>query len=109
MPATVRFEARINTEIQSLLKRAATLEGRSLSDFVVGSEKNRGKNELIHLSIADQQYFAEALISSFAKSKNARSTSFKYIIIGGIMLPLSGSPHLIKPIYEINLIVAHVP
>ncbi|QQF90618.1 DUF1778 domain-containing protein [Histophilus somni] len=63
MPATVRFEARINTEIQSLLKRAATLEGRSLSDFVVGSEKNRGKNELINLSIADQQYFAEALIS----------------------------------------------
>ncbi|WP_262363895.1 DUF1778 domain-containing protein [Histophilus somni] len=44
MPATARFEARINTEIQSLLKRAATLEGRSLSDFVtVGSEKNRGK------------------------------------------------------------------
>lgn len=68
MPATARFEARINTEIQSLLKRAATLEGRSLSDFVISAalsaaKKTVEKNELIHLSIADQQCFAEALIS----------------------------------------------
>ncbi|AZI15139.1 MULTISPECIES: type II toxin-antitoxin system TacA family antitoxin [Pasteurellaceae] len=68
MPATARFEARINTDVQQLLKRAAILEGRSLSDFVISAalsaaKKTVEKNELIHLSIADQQCFAEALIS----------------------------------------------
>ncbi|HEX6859130.1 MAG TPA: DUF1778 domain-containing protein [Caulobacteraceae bacterium] len=40
MPAAnraARFEARITPEVQRQLKRAAELEGRSLSDFVVSA------------------------------------------------------------------------
>ncbi|OBX06591.1 hypothetical protein QV08_09750 [Gallibacterium salpingitidis] len=68
MVATARFEARISEDVQRLLKRAATLEGRSLSDFVINAallaaKETVEKNELIHLSIIDQQNFAEALIA----------------------------------------------
>ncbi len=51
MPATVRFEARINTEIQSLLKRAATLEGRSLSDFVISSALSAAKKTVEKMNL----------------------------------------------------------
>lgn len=49
-------------------------EGRSLSDFVISAalsaaKKTVEKNELIHLSIADQQCFAEALISLLRRQK----------------------------------------
>lgn len=68
MAATARFEARISEDVQRLLKRAASLEGRSLSDFVINAallaaKETVEKNELIHLSITDQQKFVEALIS----------------------------------------------
>lgn len=45
MPATARFEARINTDVQQLLKRAAILEGRSLSDFVISAALSAAKKQ----------------------------------------------------------------
>lgn len=68
MAATARFEARVSEDVQRLLKRAASLEGRSLSDFVINAallaaKETIERNELIHLSLIDQQSFAEALIT----------------------------------------------
>ncbi len=34
-PTTARLEARISTDLHGLLKRAAELQGRTLSDFVI--------------------------------------------------------------------------
>ena len=51
-----------------MLKRAAEIEGRTLTDFVVAAASAAARRtiedvEMIKLSAADQQRFAEALIN----------------------------------------------
>ncbi len=67
-PTTARLEARLPAEVHALLKRAAEIEGRSLTDFVVAAASSAARRtieeaELIKLSVQDQQLFAEALIA----------------------------------------------
>jgi uncharacterized protein (DUF1778 family) len=67
MGKQARLEARISTELHALLKRAAEIEGRSLSDFVVtaarqAAEKAVVQADMITLSYEDQLRFAQALI-----------------------------------------------
>jgi uncharacterized protein (DUF1778 family) len=64
---TARLEARLPVEVHALLKRAAQLQGRSLTDFVVAAAHDAAlrtieENEIIRLSAEDQRRFAEALI-----------------------------------------------
>ncbi|QPB42838.1 type II toxin-antitoxin system TacA family antitoxin [Rodentibacter haemolyticus] len=66
--ATARFEARMPPEIHLLLKRAAALEGRSLSDFVISAalsvaKKTVEQNDILHLTVSDQMLFTNALIA----------------------------------------------
>ncbi|MBS0174998.1 MAG: DUF1778 domain-containing protein [Nitrospira sp.] len=71
MPAattTARLEARISTDLHSMLKRAAELEGRTMTDFVVAAVQAAAQRaieqaEIIRLSLADQECFAQALMS----------------------------------------------
>jgi uncharacterized protein (DUF1778 family) len=63
---TERFEARMTESVYALLRNAASLQGRSLSDFVVDSarevaEKVVAENEVIKLSVANQERFAACL------------------------------------------------
>lgn len=65
--ATARLEARISTELHAMLKRAAELQGRTITDFVIASvqaaaQRTIEQSEIIRLSLADQQCFAEALL-----------------------------------------------
>ena len=51
-----------------MLKRAAEIEGRTLTDFVVAAASAAARKtiedvEMIRLSVADQQRFADALIN----------------------------------------------
>lgn len=62
-----RLEARLPSEVHALLKRAAEIEGRSLTDFVVAAasaaaRKTIEKADFIRLSREDQERFAEAII-----------------------------------------------
>lgn len=64
---TARLEARLPVAVHSLLKEAADLQGRSLSDFVVASareaaEKAIARSSEIQLTLAEQKRFAEALL-----------------------------------------------
>ena len=66
-PRAARLEARIAPELYALLKRAAAIQGRSLSDFVVAvaseaARKAVEEGEIIRLSAEDQQRFAAALL-----------------------------------------------
>ena len=66
--ATSRLEARISTDLHSLLKRAAELQGRTMTDFVVSAVQDAAQRaieqaEVIRLSLADQECFAQALLS----------------------------------------------
>lgn len=66
--STARLEARISTDLHSLLKRAAEIQGRTMTDFVVSAVQEAAyraieEAEVIRLSLADQRRFAEALLS----------------------------------------------
>jgi len=66
--STARLEARISPELHALLKRAAELQGRTLTDFVVAAVQEAAQRaieqaEIIRLSLTDQECFARALLS----------------------------------------------
>ncbi len=66
--ATARLEARISKDLHAQLKRAAEIQGRTMTDFVVAAVEDAARRaieqaEIIRLSLADQQRFAEALLS----------------------------------------------
>ena len=64
---TSRLEARLPASVYATLKRAAELQGRSLTDFVVSAAHDAAQRAIeeqtiIRLSAEDQRRFAEALI-----------------------------------------------
>ena len=71
--STARLEARISTDLHSMLKRAAELQGRTVTDFVVCAVRDAAQHaieqsEVIRLSRAGQECFAQALLSPPAPS-----------------------------------------
>ena len=63
-----RLEARVSAEAKALCQQAASLEGRSLTDFIVGSAVESARRilrerALIELSQRDQNAFVEALLN----------------------------------------------
>jgi uncharacterized protein (DUF1778 family) len=65
---TARLEARISTELHAMLKRAAEMQGRTLTDFVVSAVQEAAQRaieqgEVVRLSLADSERFAQALLS----------------------------------------------
>lgn len=65
--AIARLEARLTPDVHALIKRAAELQGRSISDFVVSTAQEAAQKvieqaEVMRLSLADQECFASALI-----------------------------------------------
>ncbi len=69
-PATQlkRLEARIPAHIKDAIERAAFLQGRTLTDFIIEVAGSRARevireHEVIDLSRADQIAFAEALLN----------------------------------------------
>ena len=70
---TARIEARIAPDALAIIKRAAELQGRSVSDFVVAAAQEAAQHtieetQIIRLSVADQRAFAEAILNSPAPS-----------------------------------------
>lgn len=66
--ATARLEARISPDLHRLLKRAAEIQGRTMTDFVVAAVQEAAQQAIeqagvIRLSLADQECFARALLS----------------------------------------------
>ena len=64
---TARIEARISRETLALVKRAAEIEGRSISDFVVSAAQDAARRtvaevEVIRLTRAAQEKFAALLL-----------------------------------------------
>ena len=71
---TARIEARIAPDALAIVKRAAELQGRSVSDFVVAAAQEAAsraieENQIIRLSVEDQRAFAEAILNPPAPSK----------------------------------------
>jgi uncharacterized protein (DUF1778 family) len=63
-----RFEARISADKKSVLKNAAELSGRTLTDFVIQSAYEAAirviqEYQQLHLSIKDRDIFIQALLN----------------------------------------------
>lgn len=63
---TARIEARIAPDVLAAVRRAAEIEGRSVSDFVVDAARHAAERtiedtQIIRLSLADQQRVAAIL------------------------------------------------
>ncbi|WP_321812942.1 DUF1778 domain-containing protein [Burkholderia sp. BCC1985] len=66
--ATTRFEARIEADVHAVIRRAAEIQGRTMSDFVVSAAREAAQRaiadaEIIRLSVADSERFAQAILS----------------------------------------------
>lgn len=63
-----RLEARLPVAVHAMLKRAAEIQGRTLTDFVVAASSEAARQtieatEIIRLSVEDQRLFAESIIN----------------------------------------------
>ena len=65
---TSRIEARIAPDVLLAVKRAAELQGRSVSDFVVAAAQDAAhrtieQSQIIRLSLEDQRNFIDAILN----------------------------------------------
>lgn len=65
---TARLEARISKDLHAQLKRAAEIQGRTMTDFLISAVQDAAQRtieqaETIRLSLADQERFTNALLS----------------------------------------------
>ena len=65
---TARIEARTTPETLEILRRAAEIQGRSMSDFVVTAAREAACRaiedaQILRLSVEDQRLFAEAILN----------------------------------------------
>lgn len=87
--ATARLEARISPDLHSTIKRAAEIQGRTMTDFVVHALQSAASQAIeqaqqVRLTLEDQEAFANALIEppqanaalerAFAKAKQLLSS-----------------------------------
>jgi uncharacterized protein (DUF1778 family) len=81
---SARIEARISADALAVVKRAAELQGRSLSDFVVtaaweAAHRTIEEAQIIRLSVDDQRRFVEVLLNpspvspALARAKDAHT------------------------------------
>lgn len=78
-----RLEARVSSEQKALFQRAADLQGRSLTDFVVSALQDAAEDAIrshhvITLSARDSHIFANALINPPEPNEYARKAAAEY-------------------------------
>ncbi len=82
-PKQERLEARVTLEQKELLQRAATLEGTTLTDFVVRSaeraaERSIRDHAVLVLTARESQTFVEALLNPPAPNAALRAAAAHY-------------------------------
>jgi uncharacterized protein (DUF1778 family) len=78
-----RLEARVTADQKSLIERAAALQGRSVTDFVLTSVQDAARRAIeehqrLDLSLRDSQAFVEALMSPVPVNDRLRDTVRRY-------------------------------
>jgi uncharacterized protein (DUF1778 family) len=66
--SVARLEARVDPEIKALWQKAADLEGRTLTDFVIASVQAAAckvieQHQILKLSVEDSEAFVNALLN----------------------------------------------
>ncbi|NJL43540.1 MAG: DUF1778 domain-containing protein [Pseudanabaena sp. RU_4_16] len=78
-----RLEARISPETKALLQKAADLEGRTLTDFVIASVQAEAyrvitKHQTFQLSIEDSEAFVDALLNPPKPNGALKAAALRY-------------------------------
>jgi uncharacterized protein (DUF1778 family) len=78
-----RLEARISREQKELFQRAADLQGRTLTDFVIGSVHAAALRAVedadrIRLNARDSRVFADALLNPKGPSAELKAAARRY-------------------------------
>jgi uncharacterized protein (DUF1778 family) len=78
-----RLEARISPETKALLQKAAALEGRTLTDFVVASVQAEAcrviqQHQTLKLSLEDSQAFVDALLNPPKPNEALKAAVLRY-------------------------------
>ena len=79
-----RLEARISRHQKVLFQRAADLQGRTLTDFVVSSAHEAAVRtiegmQIIRLSARDSRAFANALLNPRKPTERLRAAAHRYL------------------------------
>jgi uncharacterized protein (DUF1778 family) len=82
-PRAERLEARVSTEQKELFLRAATLQGRSLTDFLIACVQEAAIEtvrayDALRLSERDRQAFVSALLAPPAPAKTLQLAARRY-------------------------------
>ncbi len=80
---TERLEARVKVEQKQLFERAAALQGRTVTDFVLASAEEAAVRtiqnyELIQITGRDRDFFVESILNARTPSKKLRDAAVRY-------------------------------
>ncbi len=83
LPKTYRFDARLNEEQKVLIQRAADLEGRTMTDFVIHSaeaaaEETIERRGMLILTARETQAFADAILNPAEPGPRLRKAAREY-------------------------------
>jgi uncharacterized protein (DUF1778 family) len=78
-----RLETRVTAEQKALIERAATLQGRTVTDFVLTSVQDAARRAIaehqqLDLSVRDSQTFIDALLNPKPVNDRLRETVRRY-------------------------------
>jgi uncharacterized protein (DUF1778 family) len=78
-----RLEARVTAEQKSLIERAAALQGRTVTDFVLTSVQDAARRAIeehnqLALSVRDSEAFVDALLNPKPINNRLRDTVRRY-------------------------------
>ena len=84
-----RLEARVTTEQKNLIERAAALQGRSVTDFVLTSVQDAARRAIeehhqLSLAVRDSEAFVDALLNPKPVNDRLRDTVRRYRERAGI-------------------------
>jgi uncharacterized protein (DUF1778 family) len=78
-----RLETRVTVDQKRLIERAAALQGRTVTDFVLTSVQDAARraieeHQILDLSLRDSQAFVEALLEPVPVNNRLRDTIRRY-------------------------------
>lgn len=78
-----RLEARISPEQKALIQKAADLEGRTMTDFIIDSAQAAARRiiaeyDTMRLAMRDREVFVNALLQPPAPSQRLRRAAKRY-------------------------------
>lgn len=82
-PSPARLETRISQETKALIQKAADLEGRSLTDYVVTTVQTAAYQVIEHyqtlkLNLEDSETFVEAILNPKEPNEALKLAALRY-------------------------------